>query len=58
MTMTRVEALEQLGDYSYSGRLDADGLYKLLRRAGYSDDVSQKVASQRGWDRLIRGEKV
>ena len=55
LTMSRVQALERLDNREYSGSLNTAEFYELLRTAGYSDDVAQKAASRRGWERLSAG---
>ena len=53
--MPKVQAWELLNDPHYSGQLDMEGFYNLLVRAGYSEEVAHRAASQRGWDRLNAG---
>jgi hypothetical protein len=53
--MTRVQAWEQLNDPHYCGQLTLQQLYDLMVRAGYSHDVSEKAAKQRGWERMCAG---
>lgn len=55
MTMDRVQAWELLNDPEYSGTLTMGQFKSLLLRAGYSEEVAQRAASQRGWDRLCAG---
>lgn len=47
-----------LEDPDYCGRLSAEGLYDLLLRAGWSEDMAQRAANERGMDRLAMGESV
>ncbi len=53
--MPKVQAWERLNDPEYSGRLTMLQFRELLLEAGYSEDVAQKAANQRGWDRLCAG---
>ena len=54
--MTRVKALELLEDPSYYLYLTMEGLYNLLIRAGYKEEIAHKVALEHGWKRLDAGE--
>lgn len=53
--MSKVQAWEQLHNPEYSGQLTMGEFYDLLIRAGCSDEVAQKAASKRGWNRLSAG---
>ncbi len=53
--MSKVQAWERLNDPNYCGRLNMGEFHTLLLEAGYSEQVAQKAASQRGWDRLSAG---
>lgn len=55
LTMPKVQAWERLNDPNYSGKLTMGEFHKLLLDAGYSEDVAQRAASARGWDRLSAG---
>ena len=46
--MPRVQARELLDDPKYCGKLGMDEFYDLLVRAGYSADVAQRAAVERG----------
>ena len=50
--MSRVQAWERLNNPEYCGQLRMEQFYSLLLEAGYTEEVAQKVAQQRGWDRL------
>ena len=54
----RVRAWERLNDYSYSKQLRMDEFYELLIEVGYSEDIAQRAATQRGNARLDVGEKA
>ena len=56
--MPRVQAWEKLNNPEYTGRLTMSDFYNLLIEAGYSDEVAQKAASKRGWDRLEAGVEM
>lgn len=56
--MRRVQAMERLNDRSYSGSLDTVQFHKLLLEAGYSPEVAQRYANQRGWERLQAGVMI
>lgn len=53
--MPKVQAWEKLNDSDYCSKLDMIQFYNLLLEAGYSQEVAQKGASQRGWERLCAG---
>lgn len=53
--MPKVMAWELLQDPEYAGGLNMNQFYELLIRAGYSEDVAQRAATKRGWDRLDNG---
>lgn len=53
--MPKVQAWERLNNPEYSGRLSMSEFYDLLIEAGYSPEIAQKAANQRGWDRLDAG---
>lgn len=53
--MPKVQAWERLNDPEYSGRLTMLEFYELLIKAGYTEEVAQRAASQRGWERLQAG---
>jgi len=55
MTMSRVQAWEQMNDPDYCGSLTMRQFYELLLKAGYSEEVAQEAASERGWERLNAG---
>ncbi len=55
MVMPKVQAWERLNDPGYCGRLTMGEFHALLLEAGYSEDVAQRAASKRGWDRLEAG---
>jgi hypothetical protein len=54
--MDSVQAWEMINDPERSGKLTMDGFYRLLRRAGYTEQVAHEAAKQRAWDRLSAGE--
>ena len=56
--MVKVRAWERLNDTDYSGRLTTVEFYNLLLEAGFTEDVAQKAASQRGLERLSAGEMI
>ena len=56
--MGRVQAWEKLNDHEYSGQLTMEQFHNLLVKAGYSEEVAHKAASQRGWDRLSAGVTI
>lgn len=56
--MPKVQAWERLNDPEYSGRLNMVEFYDLLIAAGYTADVAQKIANERGWKRLQAGVKM
>lgn len=53
--MPKVQAWERLNDPEYAGSLTMEQFHDLLIDAGYSEEVAQKAASQRGWERLQAG---
>ena len=55
MTMPKVQAWERLNDPHYCGSLTMVEFHNLLLDAGYSKEVAQKAANQRGWERLSAG---
>lgn len=56
--MLQVKAQEKLEDPDYVDRLTLDSFYDLILQAGYGEDVAQKAANERGWDRLNSGKKL
>lgn len=54
--MDKVQAWELLNNHDYSPRLTMSGLYDLIIRAGYPEEVAHKASMQRGLDRLSAGE--
>lgn len=58
MVVERVRAWEQVNDPEYCGRLSMAEFHELALLAGYSAEVAQKAANQRGWDRLCAGVTV
>ena len=56
--MPKVQAWERLNDPEYCGGLTMGQFYDLLIAAGYQEDVAQKAASQRGWERLSAGVEM
>lgn len=50
-----MQAWERLNDPHYCGNLSMVEFYDLLIKAGYSEEVAQETAKQRGWDRLSAG---
>ena len=40
------------------GRLDMLQLYDLMLQAGYSEEIAQREASRRGYERLCAGERM
>jgi len=55
LAAAKTRAWELANDPDYCGRLTMGEFYELLLRAGYSEEVAQKSASQRGWERLNAG---
>jgi hypothetical protein len=53
--LERIMAWERLHDPHYVGDLDAEGMLALAKLAGYSEDVAQKMATERGNQRMDRG---
>ena len=53
--MPKVRAWERLNDPEYSGRLTMVEFYDLLLAAGYREDVAQRAANERGYQRLQAG---
>jgi hypothetical protein len=56
--MPKVQAWERLNNPEYSGKLTMGEFYDLLLKAGYSEEVAQRAASKRGWDRLEAGVQM
>lgn len=56
--MVKVQAWEKLNDSSYCNSLNADSFYRLLIKAGYKEEVAQKGATERGWQRMLAGMEV
>lgn len=54
-TMRRVRAWELLNEPTYCGRLSMGEFKELLLEAGYPEDVAQRAANERGWQRLLAG---
>lgn len=52
------QAWEVLNDRNRSGRLPMGEFYDLLLRAGFQRDEAQRLANQRGWERLNAGEML
>lgn len=52
LVVARTQAWERLSDPEYAGKLGMGEFKELLLKAGYSEDVAQGAAKQRGWDRL------
>lgn len=50
--MRSTQAWELLNNPEHCGRLSMGELYDLMLRAGYSEDIAQEAAAQRGRDRL------
>ncbi len=53
--MPKVQAWEKLNNPEYCGRLTMGEFHTLLIEAGYNEEVAQKAANQRGWERLNAG---
>ena len=53
--MTKVQAWERLHDPHYSSKLNMEEFYELMIEAGYTKEVAQKAATDRGWNRLDAG---
>ena len=58
LTTVKVRAWELLNDPAYCGQLKMGDFYDLMLRAGYSDEVAQDSARQRGWERLSAGVEM
>lgn len=58
MSIPKVQAWERLNDHEYAGMLNMEDFHDLLIEAGYSEEVAQKAASERGWERLLASEKM
>ena len=58
LTMSRVQAWEQLNDREYAGQMSMSDFYDLLLRAGYNEQTARKAANKRGWQRLQAGVKM
>jgi hypothetical protein len=58
MIVDKTQAWELLHDPEYCGKLNMEGMRRLMIRAGYSVDVAQKAATQRGWERLSEGVEM
>lgn len=56
--MPKVQAWERLNDVSYSSSLNMGQFHSLLLQAGYSEEVAEKAAKERGWERLSAGETM
>ena len=56
--MDRVKALELLEDTAHVVKLNMEGFFNLLLRAGYPNEVAQKAASEHGEARLSAGLKL
>lgn len=56
--MLKVQAWERLNNPEYCGQLNMRQLHDLLIEAGYPKDVTEKIALQRGWDRLDAGVEM
>lgn len=56
--MPKVQAWERLNDAEYCGKLSMTEFYELLLEAGYNENVAQRAANQRGWDRLSAGVNI
>ncbi len=57
-TMPKVQAWERLTDHEHCGKLTMDQFYALLIQAGYTEEVAQRAANKRGWDRLSAGVEM
>lgn len=55
LTVPKTQAWELLNDPEYSGGLNMEEFHDLLIRAGYTEDMAQRAASERGWQRLKAG---
>lgn len=55
LAMSKVQAWERLNDPNYSGKLTFLQFKELLLEAGYSEEVAQKAACERGLARLAAG---
>lgn len=53
--MERTMAWERLNDPEYCGALKMGEYRDLLLRAGYSEEVANRAACERGWARLDAG---
>ena len=53
--MAKVQAWERLHNLQYSSKLTMDEFYELMIEAGYTKEVAQKAATDRGWNRLDAG---
>ena len=55
LTIPKVQAWEHLNDPEYNRHLSMGELKELMLTTGYSEEEAQRVASQRGWERLTEG---
>lgn len=55
MLLPKVQAWERLNNPEYCSRLTMGEYYDLLIAAGYSEEVAQEAAKNRGWERLEAG---
>lgn len=53
--MNCLKAMDKLADPEYGGNLNASQFYDLMIEAGYSKQVAQKAANQRGNNRMDAG---
>jgi hypothetical protein len=53
-----VYAWEILRDPETGGSLSAEGVLEMYRAAGYSEEIAQKAASERAWQRMQRDMPV
>lgn len=58
LVMQKTQAWEKLNDPHYVGRLTFGEMFDLMLRAGYSREVAQKAANERGWERLDAGVSI
>lgn len=58
LAIPKVQAWEVITDHEKCAELTMEGFYTFLVEAGYSEEVAQKTANQRGWDRLNAGMQM
>lgn len=58
VVMSRTQAWEELHDRNTASQMNTVDFYNLMIRAGYSEEVAQKAANERGLNRLKAGLNV